>query len=119
MGEQIGTRLNHRSAACKFPSESIRKKQLPRPRRIKKNLNLHFRPSPILVAVSLIIILIMSGLAWAWYVDFLWTPPNPMNPEPYRWNEGQWWLILILVTILISMWFFGLKFNTSRRGKNR
>jgi hypothetical protein len=118
MGEQIGTRLNRRSDACKFPSESIRKKRLLRPQGIKKSLNLHFRPSPILVAASLIIILMISALVWAWNVRLnlgTWIPEG-MNPTPYEWDEGQWSLILILITILISIWVFGLKFNTSRRG---
>jgi len=115
MGEQTGTRLNRRSAACKFPSESTRKKQLLRPRSIKKSLNLYFRPSPILVAASLIIILMISFLV---LLDMATWFPEGMDPTPYRY-EGQWWPILILFTILVSIWVFGLKFNTNRRGENR
>ena len=70
MGEQIGTRLNHRSDACKFPSESTRKKQLLRPQGIKKSLNLHFRPNPILVTVSLVLILMASGLVIIWILIY-------------------------------------------------
>ncbi|MFX1263406.1 MAG: NosD domain-containing protein [Promethearchaeota archaeon] len=51
MGEQTGTRLNRRSAACKFPSESMRKKQLLRPRRT-------------FMAVSLTLILTTTGLVY-------------------------------------------------------
>ncbi|MFX0046521.1 MAG: nitrous oxide reductase family maturation protein NosD [Candidatus Hermodarchaeota archaeon] len=69
MGEQTGTRLNHRSAACKFPSESIRKKQLLRPRRI-------------FMAVSLTLILTTTGLVYYWMLlpPIIFIPP-PLTPH--------------------------------------
>ena len=67
MGEQTGSRLNHRSAICKFPSEKIRKKQLRRRR-------------SIIMAVSLGFILTTTGLVYY----LMLPPPFPpfIPPEP-------------------------------------
>jgi parallel beta-helix repeat protein len=65
MGEHTGTRMNHRSAACKFPSELIRKKQLLRPRKI-------------IMAVGLSFILATSLL----YYLMLATAQSPIQPAP-------------------------------------
>ncbi|MHA2143458.1 MAG: right-handed parallel beta-helix repeat-containing protein [Candidatus Thorarchaeota archaeon] len=70
MGEQSGNRLNHRSAACKFPSELVRKKQQLRPRRI-------------IMAMSLTLILTASGLVVLQPPPAI-PPPPPSAPSPLQ-----------------------------------
>jgi hypothetical protein len=131
MGEQTGTRLNHRSAACKFPSESTREKQLLRPQGIKKSLNLNLKPGTT-VAVGLIIILMASGVAIFWMLnvelhnweqammtDMYWGGPVDL----WAFASFMWFLVVTMLAGLIvvervSMVRSPKLCNTSRRGEN-
>ncbi|MHA1937729.1 MAG: hypothetical protein ACXABV_09965 [Candidatus Thorarchaeota archaeon] len=72
------------------------------PQDIKKSLNLHFRPNPILVVVSLALILMASGLVIIWML----IPVEYYAGEIYEYNlealklyvfAGCMWSLVILL----------------------